>query len=222
MSGAGIGVFGGTFDPIHVGHLRAAELVCEALDLERMLFVPSADPPLKRGTRRVAPAQLRLEWVRLAIQDNPRFALEGLELEREGPSYSVDTLRLLGRRLGAERLVFVIGQDAFRELPAWREPRILLTLASFAVMTRPPGTGVRLEDWIPEPLVGDLELSADGQMARHRSARTWVRRVAIRALDISATEIRQRLRQGRSVRYLVPEVVRRELLAREPYRGGGD
>ncbi len=207
------GVLGGTFNPIHVGHLRAGEEVREQLALERVLFVPAADPPLKReGCDPIAPADLRVAWVRRAVADNPAFQVDTLELEREGPSYSVDTLALLARRLAPELPVFAIGQDAFVELPSWREPERLLTLCHFAVMTRPPVRGGSLADWLPLPFASAFELAPDGQSGRHRKAGTWIRRLEIPGLDVSATDIRRRLREGRSVRYLVPEGVRQAVI----------
>jgi nicotinate-nucleotide adenylyltransferase len=245
------GVFGGTFNPVHLGHLRAAEEVCEQLGLVRMLFVPSADPPLKRESAQcIAPAHERLDWVRRATDGNPRFDVDALELERSGPSYSVDTFAILARRLAPERPVFVIGCDAFAELGSWREPERLLTLCHFAVITRPASGGARdgapagthpaatpgglagaaaaggrdpeaagdvdpeadLAAWVPDGLSRELELSPDGQSGRHRRADTWIRRLEIRALDISATDIRRRLRERRSVRYLLPEGVRRAVI----------
>ena len=202
------GIFGGTFNPIHLGHLRAAEEVRAALDLARVVFVPSADPPLKRGgSERIAPARERLAWVELAIRGNPAFAVDGLELERPGPSYTVDTLRALAPRLVPERPVFIVGSDAFAELASWREPKALLELAHFAVVTRPPARGGALSEWIPAELAAELILTGSRQEARHRSAGTWIRHVAIEALDISSTELRQRLSEGRSVRYLLPDLV---------------
>jgi nicotinate-nucleotide adenylyltransferase len=212
-TGGLIGAFGGTFNPIHLGHLRAAEEVCEALDLERLLFVPAADPPLKRGGAAdpLAPAPMRVAWAREAVRDNPRFAVDDLELAREGPSYTVDTVRALRARVGAHRLVFVIGCDAFEELDAWREPEALLALCHFAVITRPPAGGESLADWLPRSLAGAVELEPDGQRGRHRAG-TWIRRLEIRALDISATDVRRRVSEGRSVRYLLPEGVRRAVI----------
>jgi nicotinate-nucleotide adenylyltransferase len=212
---ARLGLFGGTFDPIHLGHLRAAEEVAEALELERVRFLPCAAPPHKPGG---APAALRLEWVRLAVAGNPRFEVDAVELARPGPSYSVDTLRGLDRPPGAEPPVFLIGQDAFAELDAWREPEALLELASFAVLTRPPRAVSSLAAVLPAGLEAVLELAPGGASARHRSAPTWVRLVPITALDVSSTEIRARLRAGRSVRYLLPEVVREAILASGAYR----
>jgi nicotinate-nucleotide adenylyltransferase len=203
---ARMGVFGGTFNPIHVGHLRAAEEVTEALGLERMLFVPSAAPPHKSDPAgdAVAPAEWRLAWARRAVQDNPRFQVDDLEVERGGPSYSVDTLRILAERLAPDRPVFVIGHDAFVELGTWKEPETILRLAHFAVTTRPPVARGQLADWLPRCLRDDVEVAPDGLSGRHRGAGTWVR-------------IRRRLREGRSVRYLLPEVVRIAVLESRAY-----
>jgi len=208
------GVFGGTFNPIHLGHLRAAEEVAELLGLERVLFVPSARPPHKRaeGEFLLAPAAERLAWVRLAVAGNPRFAVDALEIERSGPSYSVETLRALAPRLAPERPVFVIGDDAFADLASWREPEALLALAHFAVMARPPRRPGGLAELLPPVLRARLELAPDGRSGRHREAGTWLRLLEIAALDVSASEIRARLRAGRSVRYLLPEPVREAIL----------
>ena len=206
---ARVGIFGGTFNPIHVGHLRAAEEVAEALDLERMIFVPSADPPHKTASARdpIAPPDQRLAWVRFAVANNPRFEVDPLEIERGGRSYSVDTLRSLGARIAPERPVFVIGHDAFLEMGTWREPTLLFTLAHFAVTTRPPAAVGSLADWIPKCVRDEVDIADDGRSGRHRSAGTWIRLLEISALDVSASDIRSRLRAGRSVRYLVPESV---------------
>jgi nicotinate-nucleotide adenylyltransferase len=205
---SGLGLFGGTFNPVHLGHLRAADEVREALGLRKVIFVPSADPPFKRdGTDPLADARQRMRWVESAVADNPAFAVDGLELEREGPSYTVDTLRIFAERLAPERPVFIIGSDAFAELPLWREPEALLTLASFAVMTRPGLPTSSAAGWLPQPLEEAFTLSDDGQGARHREGPTWVRRIPITALDISSTDVRRRLSEGRSVRYLLPESI---------------
>jgi nicotinate-nucleotide adenylyltransferase len=219
-SDGGVGIFGGTFNPIHLGHLRAAEEVREALGLARVVFVPSADPPLKRaGPDWIAPAAERLAWVELAIRGNPAFSVDPLELARAGPSYTVDTLREFARRLAPARPVFVLGCDAFADLAAWREPKALLELAHFAVVTRPPGGGGALADWIPPELAADLVL--EGEEARHRSAGSWLRRVPIRALDVSSTDVRRRLREGRSVRYLLPDPVLDAIVRSGVYTGKG-
>ena len=216
---ARIGLFGGTFNPIHLGHLRAAEEVAERLELERVVFLPSAEPPHKQAAGEViAPARERLAWVRRAIAGNPRFEVDPAELERGGPSYSVDTLRERSDLAAPEPPVFVIGLDAFQEIDSWREPEALFALASFAVMTRPPAEARSLAGCLPRCARPLLELAADGRSARHRSAGTFVQLVPITALDISSTDVRARLRAGLSVRYLVPEAVREAILETGVYR----
>jgi nicotinate-nucleotide adenylyltransferase len=205
-----VGILGGTFNPVHVGHLRAAEEVAEALELEKVLFVPSAEPPHK-GPAALAPAELRLAWVEAAVLDNPRFEVDAVEIQRGGPSYSVDTLRDLGERLAPGHPVFLIGYDAFAEIGSWRDPEAVFELASFAVMTRPPAVLRSLADALPAAAASAFEVDADG-VGRHRDAATWVRLVEISALDISASDIRGRIRAGASVRYLLPEPVRQAVL----------
>jgi nicotinate-nucleotide adenylyltransferase len=219
--GGGIGVLGGTFNPIHLGHLRAAEEVSEVLGLESMLFVPSAQPPHKEGADEViAPAKLRCEWVRRAIADNPRFALDLLEIERPGPSYSIDTLRSFGERLAPEKPIFVIGQDAFAEIETWRDPSTLFTLAHFAVITRPPAGESSLAEQLPARFAQQFDLEREGEFGRHRTAETWIRWIQISALEVSSTDIRRRIREGRSVRYLLPAAVRRDVIGSGVYSEG--
>ncbi len=220
MTAAPVGVYGGTFNPIHVGHLRAAAEVADALGLETVRFVPSWSPPHKRDER-IAPAAERLAWVRAAVADDPRFVADPIEVERGGASYLVDTLRQIGAELAPARPVFLVGSDAFREMGAWRAPRELFGLAHYAVMNRPPETP-DLAAWIPEAVRGDLEVAPDGTSARHRSGDTWVRAVAIRGVEVSASEIRERLRDGRSVRYLVPESARAAIEQCATYRDPSD
>lgn len=211
-------MLGGTFNPIHVGHLRAAEEMREALGLDRIVLVPAAEPPLKRGgSDPIAPAALRLAWTRAAVRGNPALSVDDLELRRRGPSYTVDTLRALREELAPARLTFLIGDDAFAELDAWHEPAALLTLADFAVMTRPPGLGKPLRSLLPEPLAAAFDWAGDGESGRHRTAETSVARVPIAALDVSATDIRRRIRAGRSVRYLLPEAVHDAVITSRAY-----
>lgn len=204
-----VGLFGGTFDPIHVGHLRAAEEAAEALGLARVLFVPSAQPPHKMAAGRdaMAPAAQRLAWARAATASNPRFAVDPLELERDGPSYSIDTVHALAARLSPSRLVFVIGQDAFVEIGSWRKPEALLAAADFAILTRPPALEGSLARWLPASLAGDFKLEPGTMRAAHRSAGTQLVALEITALAVSSSDIRARLRSGRSVRYLLPDAI---------------
>jgi len=222
MTADRIGVFGGTFNPIHVGHLRAAEDVAEQLELERVLFVPSANPPHKQDTHGdpLAPPELRLAWVRAATLDNPRLEVDALEIERGGRSFTVDTLERIALRTAPERPVFVIGCDAFALLDSWRQPERILGLAHFAVMTRPPFHADQLEGWLPDCLRGELSLEPDGRKAHHPASGAWISAVRVCALDVSSSDIRARIRAGRSVRYLLPESVRRAALESGVYENG--
>ncbi|HXK23497.1 MAG TPA: nicotinate-nucleotide adenylyltransferase [Myxococcota bacterium] len=208
--GLRLGILGGTFNPIHLGHLRAAEEVREALGLERMILVPAARPPHKDDVPDdpIAPASLRLAWVRASVAENPAFEADGIEVERGGRSYTIDTVRAIGARTAPELPVFAIGQEAFAELGSWREPEALLRSCHFAVMTRPPFSSGALADWLPKCARDEVLLAPDGLSARHREAPTWLRRIEVTALDISSSGIRARLRASRSIRYLVPEAVR--------------
>jgi nicotinate-nucleotide adenylyltransferase len=218
--GAGaLGVYGGTFNPIHLGHLRAAEQVVEQLGLERLLFVPSGTPPHKPGER-MAPARRRLDWVRRAVAGNKRFDVDALEVERTGPSYSVDTVREIGARIAPALPVFVIGCDALAELETWHEPARLLELAHLAVVARPgDGGAATLARSLPAKLASAFAFGPDGRSARHLRAGTVLRWLEIEALPISSTDVRERIRAGRSIRYLVPDAVHDELLACPEYAG---
>lgn len=212
-----IGIYGGTFNPIHVGHLRAAEEVAERLELGAVLFVPSWAPPHKGA---VAPAEERLAWVRLSVADHPLFEVDAVEVERGGISYTIDTLNALGARLAPEKPVFIVGSDAFREMGTWREPARLFASAHYAVMNRPPEAPISLAEALPQEVRADIEIADDGQSAKHRSAGTWIRSLAIDGLTVSSSAIRAALRRGDSVRYWVPEAARAGIEACASYRDG--
>jgi nicotinate-nucleotide adenylyltransferase len=215
-----LGVFGGTFDPIHLGHLHAARQVLERLGLARLLFVPAGAPPHKRNER-LAPARLRCEWVRRAIEGDPRFGVDALEVERNGPSFSVDTLRTIGARVAPRLPGFVVGWDALAEMGTWREPEQILALAHLAVIARRGGPASSLARSFPESLAGALEFDASGLFARHRRCASWVRWVEIDALPISSTDVRARLAAGRSVRELLPATIEGAVVASGAYAGTG-
>jgi len=185
-----LGLLGGTFDPPHFGHLVAAQEVAWRLDLDRVLFLPARQNPLKRGESSSS-AQDRCEMVRLAIADNPTLELSRLDLDRPPPSYTVDLLRLLER---ADReLFFIGGADLLPELPRWRAPEEILRLARLVVVNRPGA---------PEPDLGALE----------PAARERISAVTVPGVAIAARELRQRVRTGQPIRYLVPPEVERYIL----------
>jgi nicotinate-nucleotide adenylyltransferase len=175
-----IGIFGGTFDPPHVGHLLAASDACEALSLDRLAFVPNAQQPLKREAA-MAGAEDRLEMVRCLTAGDPRFEVDGSEVRRGGLSYTVETLREYRVRMPAAALILLIGEDVVDTLPAWREIGEIRAMADIVVLTR---------------AVADAAVAADG-----------VRRLPTRRLDLSSTEIRDRAAAGRPLTGFVPPAV---------------
>lgn len=202
-----IGLLGGTFNPIHLGHLRCAEEVCQAQGLDRVLFVPSATPPHKGGGN-LAPAADRLAMVRLAIAGNPRFRVSTLEIDRGGRSYSVDTLRALQTAMPAVRLAFIMGLDAFREIHTWRQYTKLFELCDIVVTSRPPLRTPPGRRILPVAVRREFWYQPEQAVFEHQKG-TRVIFQPITALDISATDIRQRLASGSSIRYLVPDPVMR-------------
>ncbi len=186
-----IGVFGGSFDPPHVGHLLAAQDAAEALVLDLVLFVPTSTQPLKAG-RESASAQDRLEMVRLTIGDDPRFAAESAEVERGGLSYTVDTLRALRRKWpdDAAEFVLLLGADAAAQLPHWKDGDVIRSMAEVRVLTR-----------------GEMP----GRLAEGSEA------VPTRRVDISSTEIRERVGAGKPVRGMVTDHVAAYIAARGLY-----
>ena len=200
-----IGVFGGTFDPIHFGHLRLAEDMADALGLDRVLIIPAGQPP-HRGAPRTA-ASHRLEMVRRAIAGNPRFVADAREVQRPQPSYTVDTLAALRAELGdVQPLWLLLGADAFLDLPSWHDWQRLFELANIAVAAR-PGARLLQSDAIMEPLRDEL---LQRRLTDNRSATAPAGSVMLRAtppLDISATAIRDILARHGSARYLLPDAV---------------
>ncbi len=201
-----IGIYGGTFNPIHRGHLKAAQQIASALELDRVLFIPSAYPPHKTHLERdpIAPADARLRWVELAIASEPLFEVDDLELTREGASYSIDTLRTLVPRFAPARLVFIMGHDAFVEMGTWREPDAILALVDIIIVSRPPDAPEHLSQCLPEFARGLVDLSADGCSATVRDSDTRIDLLAIDALDVSASQVRSTLARGESVADQVP------------------
>ena len=206
-AGRRIGVFGGTFDPIHLAHLRCAEEAREQLALDEILFIPAADPPHK--SHRITMAAHRLAMVRLATAGNPAFRVSSIQIERGGRSYTLDTLRALHAQLPAGgALTLLIGLDAFRELGTWKDYRTLFALADLAVWSRPPGVIRTPRSLLPVAAQRDFCYRNGQTTLRHRTG-NHIRFLTVTALDISASAIRLRRRRGLSTRYLVPESVER-------------
>ena len=211
----GVGILGGTFDPVHVAHLRIAEEVREVQGLDHVRLVPSAVPPHKRGT--IAPAAHRLRMVERATAGDAGLRAWGVELERHGPSYSIDTIRRLRAELGAvRRIVFVLGWDAFTEFHTWREHVAIFALCDVVVVTRPPHRATLALDDFPIAARNAFHYDRLSAGFRHVSGHS-VTLQRVTSLDISATDIRARLRARRSIRFLVPDPVRRYIDAHRLY-----
>ena len=214
-----IGILGGTFNPIHFGHLRAAEEVRELLGLDRVLFIPSGRPPLK--AEGLAGPLERYEMARLATVGNPFFEVLDIECARSGKSYSVDTVKALQKRHEGSQLNFILGIDAFLDLPNWYEPDRLVSMVDFIVLSRP---GTRFADLLASPY-----LSAEGKSlaeldeggAVSCSLRLYSPKDAILTrvtpMAISSTDIRMRVRRGLSLKYLLPEDVESFIISNRLY-----
>lgn len=200
MSPSRIGIFGGTFDPVHQGHLIIAEQVMEALGLARVLFVPTGIPPHKEASSIVATTENRVAMVEAAISGNERFVLDLTEAEAGRKMYSYETVSLLKERHEAEEWYFISGADEVSNLLAWKEPDRLLAQAYMVAATR-PGHDLSRMDLLAEELENFDNIVP----------------VECSRVDISATDIRERLRAGKTIRYLVPEAAREVILARELY-----
>ncbi len=185
-----IGVLGGTFDPPHTGHLVIAQEALTQLKLAQVIFAPTRLPPHKQGNN-ITPIEHRLEMVRLAIMPHPRFALSRIDVDRAGPTYTVDTLRLLRQQLGEDvKLYFIMGMDSLASILAWRAPEQLIQLCRLAVFNR-PGFSANMDE---------LEKRLPGLRAR-------VVFLPAPTLDIAASDLQRRVRAGESITHLVPEAV---------------
>lgn len=208
-----IGVLGGTFDPVHFGHLRCALEMFEQLALDEVRMIPCAVPPHRDLP--VASANDRTDMLRAAIADERRLVLDTRELEREGPSYMVDTLRSLRDELGNTPLCLILGGDAFNGLPEWHRWQQLISLAHLVVMRRP--------DWVPsvEGPLGDFvsEYRVDSVARLGEAPGGALLYCEVTQLDISASHIRSLLGTGRSPRYLLPDAVLEMIDQRGLYSG---
>ena len=208
-------VFGGSFNPIHFGHLVMADEMVEQLRLDRVLFVPAAAPPHKPAAS-LAPAEDRCEMVRLAVAGHPRFEVSDLELRRSGPSFTVDTLEALHRP--GQELVLLIGSETFLDLLSWRQPRRIVELARLAVVPR-TGSVFDPESTAAQKVLREIGAERFVGAADARAPRSVVI-VHATSLPISSSELRARAREGRSLAYRTPDAVIAYIRRRRLYAGG--
>lgn len=188
-----IGVFGGTFDPIHTGHLVATEQIREKLDLEKILFIPCWIQPFKQKNK-ITSAADRLFMTKLAIQGNSYFQVSDIEIKRKKVSYTVETLRELKRKYKNKQLYLILGSDNIRAIKKWYKPEEIFQLAKVVFVTR-PGINQALSLKLPENSI----------------------RLAINGVNISSTQIREKVKKGESIKYLVPERVEKFIRANKLY-----
>jgi nicotinate-nucleotide adenylyltransferase len=216
-----IGIFGGTFNPIHLGHLRAAEEIREQFDLGRVIFIAAAVPPHKEVVDAI-PGEHRMEMVRLAISNNPHFSLSDIEVKRPGKSYSIATIKFLRQQYGSDsEMFFILGMDAFLEIGTWKSFQELFSLCHFIVMTR-PGFDKPFSANILHPEIADAFVYDEGgDCFVHRNGYS-IYLQGVTFLDISSTRIREQVSKGRSVRYLLPPEVERYIRRHRFYGAKGD
>lgn len=197
-----LGIYGGTFDPVHIGHLMVAEMSRQECGLARVLFIPANHPPHKRN-KSISPNNYRLEMIKLAIKSNPYFEVNDMEFKRQGVSYTVDTLRDLRRIYSKQwELWMIIGGDTLLELDTWKDAGEIIKMCNFAIYMRP-------------------NFSADRCKAKaesiHRQWDTKIEFIQAPMIEISSTDIRSRVAQGKSIRYMVPYSVEEYIMNKELY-----
>lgn len=210
-----IGIFGGTFNPIHNGHLIVAEQIRERFNLARIYFVPSSVPPHKEGP--ILPGRHRMNMVRLATDSNPRFYFSSVEVDRGGDSYTIDTICEIRRKFGeGHNLYFIIGADAFKDISTWKDCHSLLNACKFIVISR-PGVNLKKAQTDTSSLLADLKLDLVSKRIGKRKAsedsynietsQADIFFVPVPQIDISSTRIRSLVKEGRSVHYQIPDAV---------------
>jgi nicotinate-nucleotide adenylyltransferase len=208
-----IGIFGGTFDPIHMGHLRAAEEIRESFFLDRVFFVPAHIPPHKRD-KQISGIDQRVEMLRVAVRNNPFLRVSEVEVNRGGVSYSIETIESFGKRF--DRTFFIIGLDAFLEVHTWHRYKELFSRTNFIIMLRPMDRDVSGLDILPEEIGGEVK-KIDQSTFQHASGKQiYLKRVT--QLDVSSTKIREASKNDKSIKYLVPDKVERLINQRGLYR----
>lgn len=215
-----IGIFGGTFNPVHYGHLRAAEEVRERLNLNRILFIPSKKPPLK--TKGIAQAKHRYEMLKIALLDNSYFELSDIEFRLKGKSYSVKTIEVLKKSNPEKNFSMIVGIDTFLEIPKWWHPEKLVSLIDFIIISRP---NFRFLDLQASPYIKIkkkfLKELDEAKIERYETELpTGVKVILLRLtpIGISSTEIRNLLTHGKSVKYLLPADVKSYIILNKIYK----
>ncbi|MBN2417973.1 MAG: nicotinate (nicotinamide) nucleotide adenylyltransferase [Deltaproteobacteria bacterium] len=210
-----LGILGGTFDPIHLGHLRLAEEMCEEINLSKILLIPGAQPPHKDGPF-LAPFIDRLEMTRLAAEYSDYLEACDIEGLRKGPSYSIETIRIIREKYRNNlALYFILGSDAFKEINTWKEYKDLFRITNFVVIERP---GIILEEMgtFIKSLGMDFKETGAGDFSNPYGNHVLLKKSTLMA--ISSTKIRQAVREGKSINFIVPQKVKEYIIRKELYK----
>lgn len=211
-----IGLFGGTFDPVHFGHLRAAEEIRIILNLDRIIFIPTATPPHKENSG-ISQAKDRLEMIRLAIEGNDNFEISEFELKSEDPSYTVLTLEHFNKEEQEAEFYFIVGNELFNEIESWCDYQRLFELSNFAVITR-PGFSELDSSKIPLALKDDFRYhNTIENVISYSNNKKEIVFIEIKGIEISSTDIRSFVKSKQSIKYLVPDKVEKFILSKKLY-----
>lgn len=213
-----IGLIGGTFNPVHLGHLRAAEETKEILDLDKIYFVPALTPPHK-NSKDIASATHRLNMLRLAIQGNPGFQVLDIELKRNTPSYTIDTLKELNSSNPENKYSFIVGTELFTRIDTWKSYKTLFKYADFIILNRPGYYEIDLSNLLPLALKNEFRYSykeKEIDVFEHKSSNRLIF-INIDGIKLSSTKIRTLIHENKSIRYLVPEKIEQYILGKNLY-----
>lgn len=219
-----IGIYGGTFNPIHYGHLRAGEEVCEKLSLDLVLFIPAGKTPFEKPE--LIKAMHRFNMVKAAIADNHHFQTSDIEVKARGKSFTIDTVRKLGEKYAGSELFFILGIDAFLDLPQWKQPDRLVDLAHFVIISRPGHlfSGLRTSPYLKSVSRKTLQAMDSGTRNIHSfdiSERRKGFLCKVTALDISASNVRNLMLSGKNAKYLLPDSVESYIISNGLYKKAG-
>lgn len=207
-----IGLFGGTFDPVHIGHLRVAEEIRESFQLERVYFIPANIPPHKKRQLITEP-DIRLKMIKSAVRDNRFLRVSDIELKRKGVSYSIDTVRTFEKRF--KSLYFIVGIDAFFEIDTWHDYKEIFNHTNFIIMLRPMDKKGEMSDFFPVGLKEHIKRIGDAKFLHSSGNMIYFQKVT--QLDISSTGIRKNIKNGKSTRYIIPKTVEKIIREKRLY-----
>ncbi len=211
-----LGILGGTFDPIHFGHLRLAEEMCEEFALSKVLLIPCAQPPHKDESV-ITPYSERLEMTKIAVSYSSYLEASDIEGRRKGPSYSIETINIIMNLYGADlELFFILGIDTFKEITTWKEYEELFKLTSFAVIDRPGTQKCEISSFIDSLALDFKKCNTDDLFVNTSGCSIYFKKSTL--MDISSTKIRQNIKTGRSINFMVPERVKEYILRKGLYK----